>query len=98
MTKIFVLTVVCAVFALPVHAGQGTIRETDTQIIVEYTGGDEDVKASKAREEELESKRQVEQAEIKQKEETDKINQEKLEKAARKGANKVKAFTGANGQ
>ena len=37
------------VLALPVHAGQGTIEETETAIIVEYTGDAKDLPQEKAK-------------------------------------------------
>ena len=37
------------VLALPVHAGQGTIEETETAIIVEYTGDAKDLPLEKAK-------------------------------------------------
>jgi hypothetical protein len=86
MTKRFIQVAICAALALPAYAGQGTIQETDTQIIIEYSGGEDDVKAVKAKEEELESQRQAEQATNKKKEEEEKLHQQRMEKAKRKGA------------
>jgi hypothetical protein len=40
-----------ALLPLPAHAGHGTIRETDTAIIIEYEGDANDVKAAKVQEE-----------------------------------------------
>lgn len=45
-SKILLFTALLALSHLTAHAGQGTIRETDNAIIIEYSGaGDEDVKA-----------------------------------------------------
>ena len=40
-----------ALLAVPVHAGQGTIEETETAIIVEYTGDASDRSAEKVKSE-----------------------------------------------
>jgi hypothetical protein len=48
--------------ALPeAHAGQGTIRETDTEIVIEYWGTDDDRKTA----EELKAEREKKEAEEK---------------------------------
>lgn len=90
MAKKFMLFALCAALALPAHAEQGslTIQETDSQIIVEYSGGPDDVKAAKAQEEEREIQRQAEQAEIKKKEDEEQRHQERMERARRKAAAK----------
>jgi hypothetical protein len=92
MARIFLQLVVCAALALPTHAGQGTIQETDTQIIIEYSGGEEDVKAAKAKEDALEIQRQAEQAEIKKKDAENTAQQQKLEDAKRKGALRAQRY------
>jgi hypothetical protein len=86
MMQKFILVVLYAALALPAYAGQGTIQETDSQIIIEYSGGDDDVKAAKAQEEEREVQRQADQAELKKKEAEEQRHQERMEKAKRKGA------------
>ena len=86
MTRKFIQIALCAALALPAHAGQGTIQETDTQIIIEYSGGDDDVTAAKTREAELEIQRKAEQEEMKKKEDEETIHQQRMERAKRKGA------------
>jgi hypothetical protein len=88
MTRKFIQIALCTVLALPAHAGQGTIQETDTQIIIEYSGGEDDVKATKSREAELEIQRKADQAENKKKEDEEAIHQQRMERAKRKGASK----------
>jgi uncharacterized protein YggE len=88
MTRKFIQIALCAALALPAHAGQGTIQETDTQIIIEYSGGEDDVKATKTREAELEIQRKADQAENKKKEDEEAIHQQRMERAKRKGASK----------
>jgi hypothetical protein len=96
MTTTFFQLVLCAALALPAYAGQGTIRETETQIIIEYSGGEEGEKAAKTREEELESQRQVEQAENKKREEENSVQQQRLERAKVKGARKAEQYKNIN--
>ena len=48
MVRILYLTVSLCLFASPVLAGHGTIRETDTEIIIEYYGDDDDRLAADA--------------------------------------------------
>jgi hypothetical protein len=91
MTKKFIQIALCAVLALtahtlPAHAGQGTIQETDTQIIIEYSGGEDEVKETKTRETELEIQQKAEQEETKKKENEETIYQQRMERAKRKGA------------
>jgi hypothetical protein len=94
MKKILILSALFAVISLPVHAGEGNlqIQETDSQIIVEYSGGPEDVKAAKAQEEEREIQRTTEQEEIKKKDDEEQRHQERMERARRKGAAKGVVF------
>ncbi|GFE62126.1 hypothetical protein [Geobacter sp. AOG2] len=53
MARMFFLLVLFFVIAVPCFAGQGTIRETDSQIIIEYWGGEDDAKTAEARRAEL---------------------------------------------
>lgn len=84
MTKTCILFALCAALAQPAHAGQGTIRETETQIIVEYSGGEDDVKAAKAHQEELQKQVLAEDIEAKKKEAEEQRHQEKREQANRR--------------
>lgn len=43
LTGIFCLAGLLTIVARPAYAGDGTIRETDTQIYVEYSGDDKDI-------------------------------------------------------
>ena len=88
----FILAIIFFTVALPAHAGQGTIQETDTQIIIEYSGGEDDVKASETRQKELDIQRKAEQEEIKKKDEEETLQQQKLERAKLKGAKKTEQY------
>ena len=92
MTRKFIQIALCAALALPAHAGQGTIQETDTQIIIEYSGGEDEVKETKTRETELEIQQKAEQEEMKKKEDEEAIQQQRLERAKRKGAIKSEQY------
>jgi len=73
--------VILIIMAHSAHAGQGTIRETETEIIIEYSGSEEDEKAAKVREAELDKERnaaQVQEIEQIKKEEKVKIQEEKI--------------------
>lgn len=83
MKNVFYLAACFSLLGLPAHAGQGTILETDTQIIIEYSGSDDDMKAAAIQREE----RQKQEAAAVEKEERTK--QWKIEKAARRAANKT---------
>ena len=48
MVRILYLTVSLCLFTSQVLAGHGTIRETDTEIIIEYYGDDDDKLAADA--------------------------------------------------
>ena len=88
MRQLFIQLLLVAVFVVPAFAGQGTIQETATQIIVEYSGGEEGAKAARARDAELEKQGQEENAteERKRKEEEEraKLHEQRMENAARK--------------
>jgi hypothetical protein len=87
MTKrIIKLILLQAVLTFPAYAGHGTIRETDSQIIIEYSGGEEDVKAARAHDAELEKQRQDEESKKAEEDEKAKALKAKMENAARKGA------------
>ena len=88
----FILAIIFVTFSLPAHAGQGTIQETDTQIIIEYSGGEDDVKASETRQKELDIQRKAEQEEIKKKDEEETLHQQRMERAKLKGANKAEQY------
>jgi basic membrane lipoprotein Med (substrate-binding protein (PBP1-ABC) superfamily) len=88
MIQKFILVALCAALALPAHAGQGTIQETDTQIIIEYSGSDDDVKAAQIQHEEVQKQVQEEDAEIKKKEAEEQRHQERMEQAKRRAANR----------
>jgi hypothetical protein len=53
MKQVYFLMLLAVFTSLPAHAGQGTIRETDEQIIIEYSGDDSDAKAPLKQKEEL---------------------------------------------
>jgi len=86
MIKMPILLVIftALVLPLPAHAGHGTIQETDSQIIVEYSGGEDDAKTAKEHQEELEAQRQAEQAEVKKKETEDRVHEQKIETITQK--------------
>jgi len=42
MIRIMLFAVLLLLPSLPVHADEGTIKETDTEIIIEYSGEDTD--------------------------------------------------------
>jgi len=90
MTRLFFLVVLFAVVALPCFAGQGTIRETDTQIIIEYWGGEDDARAAEAHRAELKAEAVEEKRneELRKKQEDSQIksHEEKMTRAARKAA------------
>ena len=52
MIRILCLTTLFIIISFPVYAGHGTIKETDTEIIVEYSGDDDDKQAAKILKEE----------------------------------------------
>ena len=88
----FILAIIFVTFSLPAHAGQGTIQETDTQIIIEYSGGEDDVKASEVREKDLEIQGKAEQEEIKKKDEEEVVHQQRMERAKLKGTKKMEQY------
>ena len=66
-----VLGVICliamsCILSVPVYAGHGTIKETDTEIIVEYSGDDDDKQAAKVLKEEQQKEvvKQEKEAEV----------------------------------
>ncbi len=66
MIRILCLAALFVTMAFPVYAGHGTIKETDTEIIVEYSGDDDDKQAAKALKEEQqkEAVKQEKEAEV----------------------------------
>jgi hypothetical protein len=48
MKSVMAIWMLMMLLAMPVHAGQGTIEETETAIIVEYTGDAKDLPIEKA--------------------------------------------------
>jgi hypothetical protein len=85
-----------AALPLTAHAGQGTIRETDDVIIIEYSGeGDADVKAAKITKEreekqaEVDAERQKTRAELSNEKSAAKSAAKIAEKAARKARGEV---------
>ena len=80
--RIIFYTMLLAASPLAVHAGQGTIRETDDAIIVEYSGeNDEDVKAAK-----IAKEREFKQEEVDAVRQRTKIEQSLAKKAAKEAA------------
>lgn len=63
MNRRVFLALLLALLPLSAHAGQGTIRETDEGIIVEYSGDEDDAKTSIKQKEELEREHNRLQAE-----------------------------------
>jgi hypothetical protein len=61
MIRIVLCAVLLLLPSLPVHAGEGTIKETDTEIIIEYTGENADKQMTEA--EKVEQQRIEEQKE-----------------------------------
>jgi hypothetical protein len=82
MVRILYLTVSLCLFASPVLAGHGTIRETDTEIIIEYYGDDDDKLAADAN-------REAQQKE-EEKKAIDEIRKAKAEEKAAVKANRIK--------
>lgn len=81
MIRRICLAALIAVLPHPVHAGHGTIRETDTQIIIEYTGDDYEVKAGKMEKEQEEKKKEAE--EEKERKDEDKYASQRAKHEAR---------------
>jgi len=79
MTKQFIRILLGIALALPAYAGQGTIQENDSQIIVEYTGTPDDVKESPQQKEEEENKMTAEEKKAK-------AAQQRIERAKSKAA------------
>ncbi len=90
MTRAFHLVVIFSFFAVPCFAGQGTIQETDTQIIIEYWGGTDDVKAAEAHKAELQAQaledKKNEELRKQQEEARAKLHAEKMARAVRNTA------------
>ena len=69
--KCLYILIMSAIFTMPAYAGHGTIRETDEQIIIEYSGDEDDTKAVIQRKEELtkeeqeQKRKQAEEAKMK---------------------------------
>jgi hypothetical protein len=80
MNRILCLTALVVTMAFPVYAGHGTIKETDTAIIVEYSGDDDDKQAAKVLKEEQqkEEAQQQKAAEV-----TKRENEHRAEKNSR---------------
>jgi hypothetical protein len=81
--KIILLLAACAaLLAGPVLAGSGTIRETDTEIIVEYYGSDEDFKEAAVIREKRAKTEEEKKLEIEKK---DRVNQKRAARKAARG-------------
>ena len=75
--KIFIRIMLLSFLAVPAYAGQATIVETDTAIIVEYSGSEDDRQATVRQQEERERK----QAEEKRKAELKKASADRRAEA-----------------
>jgi len=70
MKRVYFLILIAVLAAVPAYAGHGTIRETDEQIIIEYSGDEDDTKAAirqreeLAKEEQEQKRKQAEEAKI----------------------------------
>ncbi len=90
MSKIVrILNIILVLAVLPhmAHAGHGTIRETDTQIIVEYEGDADEVIAAKSTKEKEEKLKEQEQ---KIKEQEEKFKEQEVERIKKLSENHVK--------
>lgn len=79
MLKSFFITVLIFLMPLSLYAGHGTIRETDTEIFVEYYGDDNEIQAARiVKEEENKQK----EAELREREKTRVHKEERLKMRA----------------
>ena len=82
MTKILCYSLLSVMLAVPAYAGQTTIQETETGIVVEYTPDEEDSKVAQTMRELNEKKRETEEESKKKLEEkraTRRANSEKIQ-------------------
>jgi hypothetical protein len=80
MSRISHIILLLAVLPNTVYAGHGTIRETDSQIIVEYEGDVDEVKAANV----------IEEQEEKLKEQEEKEKAKEVERIRNSSANRAK--------
>jgi hypothetical protein len=83
MKKILYLAACFSLLTLPAYAGHGTIRETETEIIIEYSGDEDDKQAAIIIREEREKQEAAVVQKIEQK------KQVKEKRAANRAANRA---------